>query len=328
MPILFSDESPDDSYENQGFKDRNTNSNFIDDISSLLDSSPSYNSDISYDSKKNKQKYRYRSRNAGSSSTRRGLKQVQIPKIIMQTWKNQDIPNKWKPSTKSIKRYMPEWKHIIMTDEDNRKFIKKHFPDFLHYYDKFPYNIQRADAIRACWLYVYGGIYMDLDIEILKPLDSLFYQKHGIYLVNSGNFSSYTTNSFMASQPRNPIWLEYIEQMKKSPNKWVMGKHFTVMTTTGPMALTNVLKNTHNLYTLLPSKLLMPCSVCDDRCDVNDSYLRPLEGQSWNAWDSKFFNFFLCHWKKVIILVIVLIILIIIILMIVYIAQADNTHYK
>ncbi len=240
---------------------------------------------------------------------------AKIPKIIMQTWKNRQIPVKWRSSARSIKKYMSDWKHVLMTDDDNREFIKEHFPDFLSHYDKFPYNIQRADAIRACWLYIHGGIYMDLDIEILRPLDSLFNEPFGIYLVNSGNFSSYATNSFMACQPRHHIWLEYIEQMKKPLNKWVMGKHFTVMTTTGPIALTNVLRNTSHKYAVLPTKLLMPCSVCEPNCKIRpDAYLKPLKGGSWNGWDSHFLNFFLCNWKTVIIVVIILIILIILLL--------------
>ncbi len=244
---------------------------------------------------------------------------VKIPKIIMQTWKTRKIPAKWRSSVRSIKRYMPDWDHVVMTDKDNRAFVQKYFPDFLPYYDNFPHNIQRADAIRPCWLYIYGGIYMDLDIEILRPLDPLFTKSVGIYLVNSGSYSTHVTNSFMASQPRNPIWLEYIEQMKKPLNRWVIGKHFTVMSTTGPMALTNILRRTVHLYAILPNKLLMPCSVCEPNCKVRpDAYLKPLEGKSWNAWDSHFFNFFLCHWKKVIIVVVVIIILIILLILTFY----------
>ena len=240
-------------------------------------------------------------------------KDVKIPKIIMQTWKNRKIPKKWLSSVESIKEYMPTWEHVIMTDEDNRKFVKTHFPKFLPYYDKFPHPIQRADAIRVCWLYIKGGIYMDLDIEILKPLDPLFTKSFDICFVNSGNCSSYTTNSFMACQPKHPIWLEYIEKMKQPTSKWAMDKHFTVMTTTGPMALTDILHNTKHPYVLLPSKLLTPCSVCDIRCKVtSETYLKPLQGGSWNAWDSRLLNFLLCHWKKVIIAVIILLIILII----------------
>jgi mannosyltransferase OCH1-like enzyme len=86
-----------------------------------------------------------------------------IPKLIMQTWKTNELPDKWKPTQLSINRYMSDWKYILMTDEMNRNFIIHHFPNFLPYYDAFPYPIQRADAIRYAWLYVHGGLYLDCD---------------------------------------------------------------------------------------------------------------------------------------------------------------------
>jgi mannosyltransferase OCH1-like enzyme len=114
--------------------------------------------------------------------------EVHIPKIIMQTWKNNILPDEWKVSQTSIYKYMSSWKYILLNDDDNRNFIIKHFPDFLSYYDKFPYNIQSADAIRYCWLYINGGLYIDCDYEFLvfsleipnnpknclAPLDDLF----------------------------------------------------------------------------------------------------------------------------------------------------------
>ena len=74
---------------------------------------------------------------------------VGIPKIIMQTYKTHDLPPKWEISPESVQGIMSDWQYVFMTDEDNRNFIKKYFPDFLSYYDAFPYGIQRADAVRC-----------------------------------------------------------------------------------------------------------------------------------------------------------------------------------
>ena len=241
---------------------------------------------------------------------------VTIPKIIMQTWKNDQVPEKWQPSVTSIQTYMPSWSHILMTDEDNLNFVKKYFPDFLPYFVNFPYNIQRADAIRAMILYVFGGIYMDLDIEILKPLDELFTSDDDLFFVKSGNVGSYVTNSFMASKPRNPFWLTYLNEMKLQPPSWALTKHFVVMTTTGPMAMTRALEKNNTPYYSLPTKLMMPCSVCDiSRCDISQAYVRPLEGQSWNGMDSLVLNYFMCNWKKIVFIILLIIIIIIIIIL-------------
>ncbi len=185
-----------------------------------------------------------------------------------------------------------------MTDEDNRNFVSKHFPHFLETFDNFRYPIQRADAIRACFLYVNGGIYMDLDFEIQLPLDDLFSSDESLYFVPSGNIPGVFTNAFMASSPKHPFWLDYIEEMKNPPKWYAFGKHIHVMTTTGPVSLSRVIGRSHHRYAILPSLLIAPCSVCDLNClYVSGSYIRQLEGGSWHGLDSKIYNVVLCNWK-------------------------------
>lgn len=231
---------------------------------------------------------------------------MSVPKIIMQTWKTQDVPDKWKRSQESIRKHLPDYQYVLLTDEDNREFVKQYFPDYLSTFDSFPHPIQRADMIRPMWLYINGGVYMDLDFEIQKDFSSLL-ETGELFLVSSGNIGASLTNSFMASVPRHPLWLLYLERMKEPVSVFAITKHFEVMTTTGPLALTSVVKNNEVVYSSLPQKFLMPCSVCDDRdSDVCNGYLRPLEGQSWNSWDSLVLNFLMCHWKKIVILVIFL----------------------
>lgn len=237
---------------------------------------------------------------------------VGIPKIIMQTWKTNEVPSKWAVSPESINNIMYDWEYVLMTDEDNRNFIEKYFPDFLPYYDAFPHNIQRADAIRYCWLYINGGIYMDLDFEVQRDLSPLFVNSAEVYLVCSGNVSSYYTNSFMASKPKARFWLEVIEEMKKPSKWWYIGKHIEVMNTTGPIMLSRVARRTESVISVVPRKLVMPCSICNINCSTCESFLRPLEGSSWISYDTMFYNFWLCHWKKVVVLLICIIFLIIV----------------
>ena len=241
---------------------------------------------------------------------------VKIPKIIMQTWIDNDIPDKWKCSPKSIKKMMPDWEYVLMTDKDNRKFVKKHFPDFLKYYDGFPHNIQRADAIRYMWLYVNGGIYMDLDFEVLHPIDSLFTSDIDVYLVSSSNIGSYLTNSFMASKPGCKLWLDCIEAMKKPLPFYCAGKHLVVMNSTGPIMLTNVVTKSKIVYGMLPVKLILPCSVCNITCRTEGSYFRQLEGSSWITYDTKCYNFFMCNYKQLLIAIgLILLVILIALLM-------------
>ena len=250
------------------------------------------------------------------SATRRKKSQhnvVKIPKLIMQTWKNDTVPEKWAKSPESIKECMPDWKYVLMTDDANRAFVEKHFPDFLPYYDAFPYGIQRADAIRYCWLYVHGGIYIDLDFEMQHSLESLFYNDAELYLVCSGNIGSVVTNSFMASKPKCRIWLDMIEYMKRDLEWWCKGKHMIVMNSTGPVALNYVIKESSVPYVNLPKTLMMPCSVCNiEHCNTDQAWLKPLPGSSWIAYDTVVYNYCMCNWRYIIVFLTILLIIIIV----------------
>ena len=236
---------------------------------------------------------------------------VCIPKIIMQSWKTREIPEHWEESPKSIAKVMPDWKYILMTDEDNRKMVKEHFPDFLECYDSLPYHIQRVDCARYCFLYLYGGIYIDLDFLCKKDLSPLF-QSGDIFLVSSGNVSGYYTNSFMASKPRNKFWLELLEEVKKPAKWWYIGKHIFVMSQSGPICLSRVANRSKFVISVIPKKLVMPCSVCNINCSTCEAYLKPLEGSSWTSFDTTFLNFWLCNWKKVVSFLILLLLLLLI----------------
>jgi mannosyltransferase OCH1-like enzyme len=221
---------------------------------------------------------------------------ITIPKIIMQTWKTDELPEKWKPSQISIKKYMPDWRYVLMTDEMNREFIEKHFPDFLEYYDGFTYPIQRADAIRYAWLYVNGGLYIDCDFELLAPLDELFKQDHDLYLVSSANIYEIITNEFMASKPGNPVWIEMMEEMKKPPGFWsLIDRHLEIMNTTGPMALTRVIKQTNTDYVRLPNSKVKPYTICEKEYNKVGALMKPLDGSSWVGGLGKIYQWSYCQ---------------------------------
>jgi|SRR3989344_1245397 len=223
--------------------------------------------------------------------------EIAIPRNIFQTWKNNDPPDHWKDSPSSIRKYMPYWNYFFFTDEDNLNFVKKHFPEYLLTYNSFPYPIQRVDMVRVMYLYIYGGVYMDLDYAVNKPLDSLFYDKKNLYFLPSSNSPEYFTNSFMASIPKHPFWLKYLENMTKPAPSWAIVNHLEVMFTTGPVILTKTIQENAPDFTKLNSEQVSPCDVSQIETCNSNSYLIILEGQSWNGWDGKLFNFLNCNFK-------------------------------
>jgi mannosyltransferase OCH1-like enzyme len=248
------------------------------------------------------------------------MDKLDIPKIIHLTYKDHNIPASWKSTIPAWKKYNPDWEIRFWTDDDNRKLIETKYKWFLHTYDSYEYGIQRADAIRYFILYTYGGIYSDMDIEPTKNFDKLFTKitDQEVYLIKSPQLS-YVTNCFMASKPKTKFWEDVFKEMKevaKSPSIFWVGKHWTVMNTTGPIMINKVYRNYKNKdkVKIICSEYIVPtkCNICSRKpCKTRSSYTKLLQGSSWCNFDTKIYNCFLCNFGtiKAVIIAIILIIL-------------------
>ena len=58
-----------------------------------------------------------------------------IPRIIHQTWKNENIPENWLHAYNSCKDVNVGYKHILWTDKTMKEFMKKNFPEFVKMYN-------------------------------------------------------------------------------------------------------------------------------------------------------------------------------------------------
>ena len=243
-------------------------------------------------------------------------KMFPLPRRVMQTWKTNIIPTEWAVSPPSIRNFLPNWEYTLMTDKMNLAFITEHFPWFEDTYNNFPYPIQRADAIRYAWLYINGGLYLDLDFELVAPLEEIFWTlkwgnkpSHHLFLLRSANTAN-ITNAFMASTPGHPLWLEVMKEMMQPPGISSLEKHWQVMETTGPHMLTRVLNRTEFNYQLLPSSRLNPCTMCNIS-EANgplgpEALARQLPGSSWVTGWGKVWQWCYCNSRILIVLGIVI----------------------
>lgn len=223
-----------------------------------------------------------------------------IPKLVMQTWKDKYVPEHWKTSPSSIVKHLPTWKYILLTDADNIEFVKTHFSSYLQWFLGLPYPIQRADVIRYMWLYVHGGLYMDLDIELVASVEELFEGNYmDTWLLKAPrNFAGHYTNFFMASTSRNPFWLQVLKECTKPTESWVVLPHHIVSQQTGLGALTRAANSWTFPIALLPQSNLIPCDYCtQDACYKPFYYVKFLQGGSWNLGDTSLMNIIMCNYE-------------------------------
>lgn len=93
-----------------------------------------------------------------------------IPRIIHLCWLSGDsYPPKIEKCLKSWKRYLPDYEVILWDtkrfDLESSLWVKQAFEN-----KKYAFA---ADYIRFYALYYFGGIYLDSDVEVIKPLDDL-----------------------------------------------------------------------------------------------------------------------------------------------------------
>jgi mannosyltransferase OCH1-like enzyme len=65
----------------------------------------------------------------------------------------------------------PGWDHRFYTDVDCRDLIRRALPALLATYVAYPTAIQRTHLFRVA--YLFGGVYLDLDMDCLAPLAPL-----------------------------------------------------------------------------------------------------------------------------------------------------------
>ena len=233
---------------------------------------------------------------------------MHIPRIIHQTYKTRELPERWRDTPSTWKRLHPEWTYVFWTDEDNRELIKRVDPEFLPSYDAYPYPIQRADAVRYYILKHYGGIYVDLDMKASKSFEPILQQlernEKETGLFRSGNSilsHALLTNSIMISTQQAPFFDRVIILMKERAGDRPFLPHTAIYKTTGPCLVDDVL---HTLPPELKTRqhvfpgFLQDCTVCaihKGDCVTKNKFLTLVVGESWHNVDSTLINVFYCN---------------------------------
>ena len=76
---------------------------------------------------------------------------METPKILYQTWKTHDIPEKFQKNRKLWLDFLPPskgWKHVLLDDNDLRNLVKDNFPEHLEAYDGFQLLPAHKNSLR------------------------------------------------------------------------------------------------------------------------------------------------------------------------------------
>ena len=132
-----------------------------------------------------------------------------IPKVIIQTYhKKEKIPKK---VYDNIKEFAPEYKHIIYDDTECICFFKKYFnKNVIDTFNSLE-GAHKADLFRYCYLYKFGGIYLDIKTELIIPLKDVFTDNYTYSVLSIIKNTVY--QGVIATPPNNPFFLKLINFM-------------------------------------------------------------------------------------------------------------------
>jgi hypothetical protein len=105
--------------------------------------------------------------------------QLRIPRTFIQTTPNRTMHKSLASVVASLQRVNPSYSHRIMLDSEQVSFMNSPGAATLvdgcvpRAYSKITKGAMKADLFRLAYLALHGGVYLDIDVMALTPLDKI-----------------------------------------------------------------------------------------------------------------------------------------------------------
>lgn len=134
-----------------------------------------------------------------------------IEKNIFQSWHTNVLHPIVENNINKIKELNPEYKYHLYLDNDIDSFVNENFPgEIANAYNKLNIIVAKVDFWRYLVLYKYGGVYLDMDSSINKPLSELINDNDDAIITAEGNPGLYVQWALIYSK-KHPILKKTIE---------------------------------------------------------------------------------------------------------------------
>jgi len=183
---------------------------------------------------------------------------------------------------KKIQNLNPTYKMVLFDDDDIEKWIKENFESDIIYatYKKLKIGAGKADFWRYLILYVNGGVYLDIDSNINKPLDSLIQEDDQAIITREKNSGTdYFVQWCLMFSPKHPILLNAINICIYNINNKTTTR---LEKLTGPGAFTLAINNFLKKYYSYPYKVNL--------FHLSDEYLNSIFNNKENEINCRFFG--------------------------------------
>jgi mannosyltransferase OCH1-like enzyme len=164
-----------------------------------------------------------------------------LPRKVWQTWKVGPLgfEQKHSDAAKTWSAKNPSYRYEVLTDDNALEYLEEHYgvhginrPDFVDLYRELNITIIKADLLRYLVMYAEGGVYADIDVEALRPVDRFIPERYseeevdmiiGVeidepafakHIVLGSKCMSFCQWTF-AARPRLPVMMRLIENIQE-----------------------------------------------------------------------------------------------------------------
>lgn len=219
----------------------------------------------------------------------------QVPKIIHQVALGKTNITKYQDRINGCQKLHPTWEMNIWTDANATEFLEKNYPEILPHYIGYNQNIQRANILRYCVLHKYGGVYFDLDMSCLMPIDQT--PLMDLPFASPGARPAGISNAFLVTKPGHAFLSRLLQSVASRDLYWGLPMRLPYvenMLSTGCMFFSNTWmryvdglmsgKETDRVYILADSDGNIDPFMW--RGKIQSPIISHSGDSSWHSWDA------------------------------------------
>lgn len=166
------------------------------------------------------------------------LSETPIPRILWQTnFTDRCSFPVWRNYLRN-RRLSADFEHRFVGTEERAEYVARNAPPRVAAaYARLTDGAAQADLWRLVALHREGGVYLDIDATLVKPLSEILAGRRAAYLWDRKRFSNY----FLATVPGDPVFARFVDRVVDGIERHHERKERTVFYVTGPGALEEVL---------------------------------------------------------------------------------------